>query len=136
MSEENSGTSASPSSTEPKTILLIDDEDAVRSIVVRILRRARYTVLEADGGHSALALAASYPGRIDLVISDLYMPGLHGPAVAEKLAESRPGLKVLFISGYADNDVVGRSGVPAGSNFLQKPFSTEALAAAVSAAMG
>ena len=135
MSEENPGTSGPPSSTEPKTILLVDDEDSVRSIMVRILRRARYTVLEANGGAAALAVAESHPGKIDLVISDLYMPGLHGPAVAEKLAATRPGLKVLFISGYADNEVVGHTGVPAGSNFLQKPFSTEALTAAVTAAM-
>jgi DNA-binding NtrC family response regulator len=103
---------------------------------MKILRRANYNVLEADGGVSALALAESHPGKIDLVISDLYMPGLHGPAVAEKLAAVRPGLKVLFISGYADNDVVGRAGVPPGSNFLQKPFSGHDLTTAVTAALG
>ena len=135
MTKVNAGAAADAQSPEPKTILLIDDEQSVRSIIVRILRRANYNVLEADGGDAALALAASHPGKIDLVISDLYMPGHHGPAVAEKLAAVRPGLRILFISGYADNDVVGRAGVPPGSNFLQKPFSTEDLAAAVTAAM-
>ena len=127
----NSGAAAS----EPKTILLVDDEQSVRSIVMKILRRANYNVLEADGGEAAIAVSESHAGKIDLVISDLYMPGLHGPAVAEKLSAVRPGLKVLFISGYADNDVVGRTGVPDGSNFLQKPFSGQDLTAAVSAAL-
>jgi len=135
MSEHQSDENGRPWSAEAKTILLVDDEEAVRSIIVRILRRAKYTVLEADGGPSALALSDSHPGRIDLVISDLYMPGLNGPAVAEKLAATRPGLKVLFISGYADNEVVRRAGVLTGSNFLQKPFSSEELTAAVTAAM-
>ena len=135
MTEVNPGTSGRASATESKTILVVDDEDSVRSIVARILRRAKYEVLEASSGAAALALAESHPGTIDLVISDLYMPGLHGPAVAEKLAATRPGLKVLFISGYADHEVVGQTGVPAGSSFLQKPFSTETLTAAVKAAM-
>ncbi len=135
MSQQSSDTSGASPAAEPKTILLIDDEQSVRSIVMKILRRANYTVLEADCGESALALSESHAGKIDLVISDLYMPGLHGPAVAEKLSAARPGLKVLFISGYSDNDVVGRTGVPAGSNFLQKPFSGQDLTAAVTAAL-
>jgi len=136
MSKQHSDKSGAAPAIEPKTILLVDDEPSVRSIVMRILRRANYTVLEADGGESAISLAESHTGKIDLVISDLYMPGLHGPAVAERLVAVRPGLKVLFISGYADNDVVGRTGVPAGSNFLQKPFSGQDLTAAVTAAIG
>ena len=135
MSQPHSNNSGA-GAAEPKTILLIDDEQSVRSIVMKILRRANYIVLEADGGDAALSLAESHPGKIDLVISDLYMPGLHGPAVAEKIATVRPGLKVLFISGYADNDVVGRTGVPAGANFLQKPFSGQDLTAAVTVALG
>jgi two-component system cell cycle sensor histidine kinase/response regulator CckA len=134
MTKRDSDKSGLPA--EPKTILLIDDEQSVRSIIMRILRRANYTVLEADGGEAALAVSEKHHGKIDLVISDLYMPGLHGPAVAEQLSATRPGLKVLFISGYADNDVVGRTGVPAGSNFLQKPFSGQDLTAAVTAALG
>ena len=134
MSQHSDKSGAAPAA-EPKTILLVDDEQSVRSIIMKILRRANYNVLEADGGEAAIAVSESHPGKIDLVISDLYMPGLHGPAVAEKLSAVRPGLKVLFISGYADNDVVGRTGVPPGSNFLQKPFSGQDLTAAVSAAL-
>jgi two-component system cell cycle sensor histidine kinase/response regulator CckA len=115
------------------TILLVDDEQAVRSIVVKILRRANYNVLEADSGEAALGIAESHPGKIDLLLSDMYMPGLRGPEVAQALASRCPGVRVLFMSGYADQD--SRSGVPAGANFLNKPFSGKELAAAVEAVL-
>jgi two-component system cell cycle sensor histidine kinase/response regulator CckA len=115
------------------TILLVDDEQAVRSIVVKILRRAKYNVLEAEDGDAALRIAGSHPGKIDLLLSDMYMPGLRGPEVAQALAPKCPGLRVLFMSGYADQD--SRSGVPVGANFLNKPFSGKELTAAVEAAL-
>lgn len=118
-----------------KTILLVDDEPAVRSIVMKILRRANYVVLEADSGAAALNLAKSH-AEIDLVITDLYMPGQQGPEVVKDLAIVRPGLKVLFISGYANPDIVARTGVSGGANFLQKPFSALELTTAVKAAIG
>jgi two-component system, cell cycle sensor histidine kinase and response regulator CckA len=117
----------------PKTILLVDDEQSVRAIVVKILRRANYNVLEAEDGAAALRIADSHDGEIDLLISDMYMPGLRGPEVAQALAPKRPGLRVLFMSGYADQD--SRSGVPLGANFLNKPFSGKELGAAVEAAL-
>jgi two-component system cell cycle sensor histidine kinase/response regulator CckA len=115
------------------TILLVDDENAVRSIVVKILRRAKYNVLEAENGEAALRIAESHVGKIDLLLSDMYMPGLRGPEVAQALAPKCPGLRVLFMSGYADQD--SRSGVPVGANFLNKPFSGKELTAAVEAAL-
>jgi two-component system, cell cycle sensor histidine kinase and response regulator CckA len=115
------------------TILLVDDEQSVRSIVVKILRRAKYNVLEAENGEAALRISASHPDKIDLLISDMYMPGLRGPEVALALAPMRPGLRVLFMSGYADQD--SRSGVPEGANFLNKPFSGQELAAKVEAVL-
>ena len=122
------------SGTLPKeTILLVDDEPAVRSIVLRILRRANYRVLEAENGESALRLAEEHEGPIDLVITDMFMPGLRGPEVVQRLAPKRPGLRALFMSGYADQDA--RTGVPAGANFLNKPFSAQELAAAVEAVL-
>ncbi len=121
---------------EPKTILLIDDEQSVRSIVTKILQRASYKVLEADSGEAALKIVESHAGRIDLVVTDLHMPGLTGPEAAKKLAAVRPGLKVLFMSGYAEQDVVARTGVSEGANFLHKPFSGQELAKAVKAAIG
>lgn len=122
--------------TTPTTILLVDDEPSVRSIVMKILRRAKYTVLEADSGAAALKAAESHPDKIDMVITDLYMPGEQGPEVVKNLIAIRPKLKVLFISGYADHDVIARTGLAAGANFLQKPFSGQELIAAVNAALG
>ena len=116
-----------------ETILLIDDEKSVRAIVLKILRRAHYNVLEAANGEAALKIAETHPGKIDLVITDMFMPGLRGPEVAHKLAMSRPGLRVLFMSGYADQDL--RTGVPAGANFLNKPFSGADLARTVEAVL-
>src|SRR5687767_2552370 len=111
------------------TILLVDDEQAVRAIVVKILKRANYNVLEAESGDAALRIAESHSGKIDLLLSDMYMPGLRGPEVAQKLAPKCPGIRVLFMSGYADQD--SRSGVPEGANFLNKPFSGKELVTAV-----
>ena len=118
-----------PEPDNKETILLVDDEQSVRSIVLKILRRAKYNVLEAEDGDTALKIAASHAGRIDLVITDMYMPGLRGPEVVERLAPTRPGLRALFMSGYADQDA--RTGVPLGAYFLNKPFSGQELAAAV-----
>ena len=118
---------------DKETILLVDDEQAVRSIVLRILRRSNYNVLEADSGEAALKIADEHQGRIDLVITDMFMPGLRGPEVVQRLAPKRPGLRALFMSGYADQDA--RTGVPAGANFLNKPFSGQELAAAVEAVL-
>ena len=125
--------SSAPPDTQPKTILLVDDEESVRSIVVKILLRAKYNVLAAESGEAALRISDAHAGKIDLLISDMYMPGLRGPEVAQALAPRRPGLRVLFMSGYADQD--SRSGVPPGANFLNKPFSGKELGAAVEAAL-
>ena len=118
---------------EATTILLVDDEQSVRSIVMKILQRAKYKVLEAENGEAAIRIADSHPDKIDLLISDMYMPGLRGPEVAVAIAPKRPGLRVLFMSGYADQD--SRSGVPVGANFLNKPFSGKELTAKVEAAL-
>ncbi|MFL5489699.1 MAG: response regulator [Gemmatimonadaceae bacterium] len=118
---------------QKKTILLVDDEHSVRAIVLKILRRAHYNVLEAESGEAALRIAAEYAGQIDLVVTDMFMPGLRGPEVVQQLAPLRPGLRALFMSGYADQDA--RTGVPAGANFLNKPFSAQELAAAVEAVL-
>jgi two-component system cell cycle sensor histidine kinase/response regulator CckA len=124
-------TTSEPSPKE--TILLVDDEDSVRAIVLKILRRAKYNVLEAENGDAALRVAEEHKGKIDLVITDMFMPGLRGPEVAQRLAMTRPGLRVLFMSGYADQDL--RTGVPAGANFLNKPFSGADLAKTVEAVL-
>ena len=122
-----------PLNPDTATILLVDDEQSVRAIVLKILRRANYNVLEAENGEAALRIADSHPGRIDLLVTDMYMPGLRGPEVAQRLAVTRPGLRVLFMSGYAEQDA--RTGVPEGANFLNKPFSGADLAKTVDAVL-
>jgi len=118
---------------ERKTILLVDDEQAVRSIVLKILQRANYDVLEAEDGAAAIAIAEKHPGAIDLVVTDMFMPGMMGPETVRKLLAIRPGLRALFMSGYADKD--STSGVPEGANFLGKPFSSKELGKAVELAL-
>jgi two-component system cell cycle sensor histidine kinase/response regulator CckA len=112
------------------TILLVDDEESVRAIVKKILARQGHKILEAEHGADALRLAAGYDGRIDLLITDMYMPGLRGPEIFEKLLEKRPGIRVLYMSGYGDEDVA-RSGVAPESGFLRKPFTVQELGDAV-----
>jgi DNA-binding NtrC family response regulator len=111
----------------------VDDEQSVRAIVVKILRRAKYNVIEAENGEAALQIAKAHPGKIDVVLTDMYMPGLRGPEVVQAIAPLRPGLRALFMSGYADQD--SRTAVPVGANFLNKPFSGQELTAAVEAVL-
>jgi DNA-binding NtrC family response regulator len=124
---------AAADGTDPITILLVDDEQSVRAIVVKILRRAKYNVIEAENGEAALRIAKAHPGKIDIVLTDMYMPGLRGPEVVQAIAPIRPGLRALFMSGYADQD--SRTAVPPGANFLNKPFSGHELTAAVEAVL-
>ncbi len=113
------------------TILVVEDEAPVRKVVVGALARRGHTVLEAEGGTEALAVAAAHANTIDLLVTDEMMPGMRGSQLAEKLLPRRPGMRVLFMSGYADRIPTGSSfqGVP--SLFLAKPFSQEELLAAV-----
>jgi two-component system, cell cycle sensor histidine kinase and response regulator CckA len=120
-------------SPEQTTVLLIDDEQSVRSIVLKILRRAKYNVIEAENGDAALKAAADHDGKIDIVVTDMYMPGMRGPEVVDALSKVRPGLRALFMSGYADQDA--RTAVPEGANFLHKPFSGQDLTGAVEAVL-
>lgn len=112
-----------------ETILVADDTDAIRLLVMRVLGRAGYNCLEAHHGAEALRIAADHDGKIDLFISDIYMPGLRAPEVTEQLRLTRPDLRVLYMSGFADEDVARSGG--AGERLLRKPFSGEQLYDAV-----
>ncbi len=109
-------------------ILLVEDEEAVRRMAARALVARGYTVLEAANGAEALELVRQDPEPIDLVVSDVIMPVLGGRELGERLAELRPGIKLLFISGYADDDMTRRGLLVPGSPFLQKPFEPDAFA--------
>ncbi|HUG47923.1 MAG TPA: PAS domain S-box protein [Candidatus Limnocylindria bacterium] len=118
-----------------EVVLLVEDEAAVRSFAARILDARGYTVLQAANGAEALAVAAAHQGPIDLLLTDVIMPGLQGHQLALQLATSRPGLRVLYVSGFTENSVVHHGVVGEGIAFLPKPFSGEALGRAVRQAL-
>ena len=113
-----------------ETILLVEDEEAVRTLTGRVLHLAGYTVLVARHGPEAIRLAGEYEGPIQLLATDLVMPRMSGLEVASQLVQTRPDIRILLMSGYP-NEAAMRHGVPAGSALLQKPFNAAALARAV-----
>jgi PAS domain S-box-containing protein len=114
-----------PSGNE--TVLLVEDEDAVRGLVRQELEARGYTVLEGRSGNEALALCDRHPGRIDLLLTDVVMPGLSGPALAARLAATRGGMRVIYMSGYTDRAFSQQGFLDPGTPFLEKPFALEAL---------
>ncbi len=115
-----------PAFTE--TILLVEDEEILRSLCVRILEQLGYRALQAADGTEAIAAAQGHGGRIDLLLTDVAMPGMNGSELAEQLHPLHPETKVLFTSGYTDR-VISPHEVPAGRmSFLGKPFTPLALA--------
>jgi two-component system, cell cycle sensor histidine kinase and response regulator CckA len=111
-----------------ETILLVDDEESLRNVVVDILGQLGYRMLSAASGPEALALAEGYSGKIDLLLSDVVMDPLPGPALAEKLASIRPEMKVIFISGYADS-LAPDGFLRPGTVLVNKPFTIKILSA-------
>jgi two-component system cell cycle sensor histidine kinase/response regulator CckA len=111
-----------------ETVLVVEDEEAVRHLVCRVLRTKGYCVLEADHAESALLVSASSPEPIDLLITDMVMPGMSGSALATRLAEARPRLRVLFITGYAPEAIERRGELADAGGLLEKPFTADQLA--------
>jgi CheY-like chemotaxis protein len=114
-----------------ETVLVVEDEEVVRHLVCRVLRAKGYRVLEAPHAEAALALADGASEPIHLLVTDMVMPGLGGPALAARLAANRPGLRVLFITGYAAEAVERRGELADTSGLLEKPFSADQLACKV-----
>jgi two-component system, cell cycle sensor histidine kinase and response regulator CckA len=123
--------SAQPGS---ETILLVEDEDVVRELTRRVLERNGYTVLPCADGEEAIALAESDDRKIDLLLTDVVMPGLRGYDVARLVSATRPEIKILFMSGYAEEALVGRPAL-AESALIEKPFAVDALARRVREAL-
>jgi CheY-like chemotaxis protein len=115
--------------TEPNgyTVLVVDDEEQVRALTVRILTRFGYQVLEAPGVEQAMAALDDSNSGVDLVLSDVAMPGLSGKDLFRKISESRPGLPVVFMSGYALGVYAPEGLMEEGVKLLPKPFNQEAL---------
>ena len=118
------------------TVLLVEDEEAVRTPVRRILAREEITVIEAGTGEDALRASDAHVGPIDLVITDVVMPGMDGPELVGHLRERRPGIKVLFMSGYTEQAVVQHGVLAADAAFVAKPFSIEEFVAKVRELLG
>lgn len=125
-----------PSTVVTKTVFVVEDDPAVRRLVVRTLRGQGHQVLEAGSGDAALArLDTEELGQVHLLITDIVMPGAGGEQVARRFLARYPSVPVLFMSGYAD-EILARRGVgELGVGFLSKPFSPAALRAAVEAAL-
>ena len=117
-----------------ETILVVDDESAVRTVAARILRGAGYTVLEAGGGEEALLLASAHD--VSLLLTDTVMPHMSGAALADRMRQRKPALPVVYMSGY-DAEILRKEGIggddPA---FLAKPFTVEELFARVRTTLG
>jgi two-component system cell cycle sensor histidine kinase/response regulator CckA len=103
-----------------ETVLLVEDEDQLRRVTVSLLTRSGYRVLEGRDGHEALRICEQHVGPIELLLTDVVMPQMNGRQLAERVVTMRPGIKVLYMSGYTDGILVGQ--LSSAAAFLQKPF--------------
>ena len=112
-----------------ETVLIVEDEPAMREVTRRILSRSGYNVIAAASGHEAIEIAAGHTGHIDVLLTDVVMPRMLGKEAAERIRALRPGVKVLFMSGYAKGVLDSQGVVEVGVNLIQKPFSEAQLLA-------
>lgn len=110
-----------------ETLLLTEDEEMVRTLATDVLEAFGYKVLAAENGAEALEISQSYKGKIDLILTDVIMPGIGGRELVERITASRPELKVVYMSGYTDNTIVQNGMITTGHSFIQKPFSVNEL---------
>ena len=118
------------------TVLIVEDDQGIRELSMRILMRCGYKVLVAAGGDEARQICERHDGIIHVLLSDVVMPGMNGPMVAEMLTRMRPGLKVVFMSGYTDDEIVRNGVIQHDVPFLQKPFTPERLANTIVEVLG
>jgi CheY-like chemotaxis protein len=118
-----------------ETVLIVEDQEHVRALAVETLEARGYTVLCAADGREALEISATHPGSIDVLLTDVVMPGIDGRALAERLQVERPGTRVIYMSGYAEEVIGDRGVLEPGLTYLAKPFALDALAATVRAVM-
>ena len=119
-----------------ETVLLVEDEESVRELVRDTLASKGYRVLEAQDGQAGLAAAARHGEKIDLVITDVVMPGMGGRELVQQLLSLRPGIKVLYLSGYTEDAIVNEGTMESGKFFLQKPFTLQNLTRKVREVLG
>jgi len=119
-----------------ETILVVDDEESLRTVIVDLLGHLGYCTLSAANAQDAMKVALDYPGRIDLLLTDVVMQPLTGPMLAEKLMRSRPEMKVVFISGYANASLAPDGVLQPGTVLVNKPFSMKVLSAKLREVLG
>jgi len=119
-----------------ETVLLVEDEEIVRKLAVRVLDELGYRVLQAGNGDEAITLALGCGERIDLLLTDVVMPGMSGRELANRLTQVHPGTRVLFTSGYTDDAIVHHGVLDEGVAFLGKPYTLSALARKVREVLG
>ncbi len=119
-----------------ETILLVEDEESVRQLVRDTLQARGYKVVEAENGEAGLAAAAGHAGKIDLVITDVVMPGLGGREMVQHISTARPEAKVLYLSGYTEDAILSDGTIQSGTAFLQKPFTLQNLSRKVREVLG
>ncbi len=122
------GASAGPIPRGAETILLVEDDEMVRNLSLRVLEMSGYRVLVAKNGGEALLICEQHGGQIDLVVTDVVMPMMSGPELAARLEKARPKLRVLFCSGYTSGAIQHAEALGSGKAFIQKPFTPQALA--------
>jgi CheY-like chemotaxis protein len=122
--EEPTATDTPPSLRGDETVLVVEDEDGVRELLWKVLTEQGHTVLEARHGRDALSVASGYGHTIQLVVTDVVMPGMGAGQLVDGLLAQRPELKVLYISGYTDDEVTRRGITERGASFIHKPFTS------------
>jgi CheY-like chemotaxis protein len=119
-----------------ETILLVEDDEMVRNFTVKALKGCGYDVLIAADGDEAVRIAGGHEGPIDLMLTDVVMPGISGQELENRVKASRPEIKVLYMSGYTDNAIVHHGILDPGKAFLPKPFTLDSLGRKVREALG
>jgi two-component system, cell cycle sensor histidine kinase and response regulator CckA len=119
-----------------ETVLVVDDDDAVRPLMRQMLERHGYKVLEAENAGAALLLSERHAGKIDLLLTDVVLDQMRGDELAARILAGAPALRVLYVSGYTEDTIVRQGVLKSGIAFLQKPFTAEVLAAKVRSVLG
>ncbi|HSM61667.1 MAG TPA: response regulator [Longimicrobiales bacterium] len=114
-----------------ETVLVVDDDPAVLQVASKVLTRGGYRVIEAESGAQALRLVEESEGTVDLLLTDVVMPGMGGREVSEAIAQRHPGVRVLFMSAYTEDEVILQGVRVAEVNFISKPFTVDGLRAKV-----
>jgi CheY-like chemotaxis protein len=133
LTAEASATGAAAAGPGGHTVLLVEDDDGVRAVAYSALSARGYAVLQASNADEAMTLNESHPGSIDLLLTDVVLPGCNGFTLARQLSQRRRGLRTLFMSGYTDYETLGEEAEP--THFLQKPFSLDSLSRSVQACL-